>query len=332
MKSSELIHRYLIGCVSAEEVQELECRLQSDEALQDEFLLQAELDAHLRQAAQSGLMEDDKPKPIASPRSSHVWKWLSGISTLAATILLAVLVLSFPPQKKAMAFSFLGEIAVDVSWDEQNIWMAAGVGDLAVIRSELQKGVPVDAKLNDELTPLQLASLFNQRNAAELLLAEGAEVQIGDESGNTALHMATFLGHTEVVTVLLAVDADPAVRNHLGFSSRDLVAIEWTSGLEGYYRHTEKVLNRKLDLGRIKAERPAILKLFSNARRRSADSTPTISIWHATIAANSVAVRQHIEAGDRYQRQGRIWRQYTADIGCDFWSHRCRRDPHRCRS
>ncbi len=297
MKSNELIHRYLLGSVSAEEVQELECRLQSDESLQDEFLLQAEIDAHLRQAAQIGLAEDDKPKPVVSLRTSHVWKWISGISTLAATILLAVLVLSFPPQKKAMAISFLGEIAVDVSWEEQNIWKAAGVGDLAAIRRELQNSVPVDAKSNDELTPLHLAALFNQRMAAELLLAEGAKVQIGDGSGNTALHMATFLGHTEVVTVLLEANADPEVRNHLGFSARDLVAIEWTSGLEDYYHHTEQVLNRRLDLGRIKAERPAILKLLSDASRRSADSTPTISIWHAAIAANSVAIRQHIEAG-----------------------------------
>lgn len=297
MKSSELIGRYLNGVASAEEVHELESRLQSDEELQNEYLLQAELDAHLRQAAQLGPMDDDQPKVVTVPRASYLWKWVSGISTLAATILLAMFVLSFPPQKTAMGYPFLGELAVDVRWEEQNIWMAAGVGDLAVIRNELRKNVPVDARLNDETTPLHLAALFNQKGAAELLLAEGADVTLGDAKGNTALHMAAFLGHTDVVNILLAAGADPAVRNSLSFSSRDLVAIAWNSGLEDYYRHTEEVLNKTLDFKRIKTERPRILKMLSDASRQPAGTKPTISIWHAAIAANSVAIKQHIEAG-----------------------------------
>ncbi len=52
MKTNELIHRYLLGIASDNDVQELESRLRDDEARQDELLLQAELDAHLCQAVQ----------------------------------------------------------------------------------------------------------------------------------------------------------------------------------------------------------------------------------------------------------------------------------------
>ena len=51
---NELIHRYLVGIATDEEVRELEARLLADDQLQDEFLFQTELDAHLRQEAQSG--------------------------------------------------------------------------------------------------------------------------------------------------------------------------------------------------------------------------------------------------------------------------------------
>ena len=40
MTSNELIHRYLLGIASDDDVKELESRLQGDEALQDELLLQ----------------------------------------------------------------------------------------------------------------------------------------------------------------------------------------------------------------------------------------------------------------------------------------------------
>jgi hypothetical protein len=69
MKSNELIHRYLLGVASGDEVQELERRLQGDEGLQDEFLLQAELDAHLRQTAQLGQTVMSSPnRPLGRHR------------------------------------------------------------------------------------------------------------------------------------------------------------------------------------------------------------------------------------------------------------------------
>jgi ankyrin repeat protein len=296
MKSSELIHRYLIGGASAEEVRELESRLQSDETLQDEYLLQAELDAHLRQQVQIGLMEDDRPKPAASPRASHVWKWVSGISTLAATILLALIILNFPPSPAAMAYPSLGQLTVQVSRTEHNIWAAAADGDLNAVRNELENRVSVNAKAECGLTPLHVATLFDQLATVDLLLSSGAEVSLTDGEGNTALHMAAFLGHTDIVRALLKVGTDPAVRNHLGFSSVDNVAVKWSSGLETYYHNVEKVLSTSLDLERIQSERPKILQLLSAANINTPDRTPTISLWQAVITGNTAAVEEHIVA------------------------------------
>ncbi len=60
VKSDPTIRRYLLGIASDHEVRELERRLRSDEGLQDQLLLEAELDAHLRQEAQLGPTDSDR--------------------------------------------------------------------------------------------------------------------------------------------------------------------------------------------------------------------------------------------------------------------------------
>ncbi|MEZ6123884.1 MAG: hypothetical protein R3C49_11985 [Planctomycetaceae bacterium] len=112
--SNELIQRYLAGIATDDEVRELEARLLADDQLQDEFLFQSEVDAHLRQEAQSITKPDvavDSPCPSTPPT---LWKWISGVSTLAATILVAIVLLNTPPHLEAMAHPSLGELTVDI--------------------------------------------------------------------------------------------------------------------------------------------------------------------------------------------------------------------------
>ena len=301
MTSNELIHRYLIGIATEDEVRELDGRLTKDYELLDEFLFQAELDAHLRQEAQCIVKPSDEVSGLVdngpTARSNAVlWKWVSGFSTLAAAILLALVIFNFPPQQIAMAYPSLGNLKVTFPRAEHNIWAAAADGDLNAVRNELEKRVSVDAKAECGLTPLHVATLFDQREGVRLLLSSGADVTLTDQGGNTALHMAAFLGHTDIVRALLKAGADPAVRNHLGFSSVDNVAVKWSSGLEAYYHNVEKVLNTSLDLERIKSERPKILQLLSAANINAPDRTPTISLWQAAITGNTAAVEEHIVA------------------------------------
>jgi len=295
--SNKLIHRYMLGVATDDEVQELETRLLADDQLQDEFLFQSEVDAHLRQEAQSVTKPDvavNSPSPSTSPT---LWKWISGVSTLAATILVAIVLLNTPPHREAMAHPSLGELAVDIPQSGQNIWAAAADGDLDAIRIELAEPSFVDAKADCGLTPLHIATLAYHPAAVELLLAYGADVSLADREGNTALHMASFLGRTDLVRLLLTAGADPELRNHLGFSSLDNVAITWSAGLEDYYHHVERVLKTTLDLEQIRAERPQILRLLASESTTPPDLAPPVSIWQAAMTGNTAAVEQHIRAG-----------------------------------
>ena len=295
--SNELIHRYLLGVATADEVREFEARLLGDDQLQDEFLFQVEVDAHLRQEAQTvtnPAVAADQPVLQSSP---VIWKWISGVSTLAATILVAIVIFNMPPQRAALAYPSLGDLTVDIPQAEQNIWAAAADGDLDAIRRELKDSVSADAKAKCGLTPLHIATLANHPAAVELLLAHGADVSLADREGNTALHMASFLGRPGIVRLLLESGADPAVRNHLGFSSLDNVAITWSAGLEDYYHHVEGVLDTRLDFDQIRAERPKILRLLASKSTIAPGLTPPLSLWQAAITGNTAAVKQHIRAG-----------------------------------
>jgi ankyrin repeat protein len=147
------------------------------------------------------------------------------------------------------------------------------------------------------LTPLHVATLANHPAAVELLLAHSADVSLADREGNTALHMASFLGRTDLVRLLLKAGADPELRNHLGFSSLDNVAITWNAGLEDYYHHVERVLKTTLDLEQIRVERPKILRLLATEGTSPPDLAPPVSIWQAAMTGNTAAVEQHIGAG-----------------------------------
>ncbi|MCP4782556.1 MAG: hypothetical protein GY903_03530 [Fuerstiella sp.] len=302
---NELIQRYSLGICSEKEANELERLLRADETLQDIFLREAEIDAHLRQEAQLGSV-DAAPLAPAGQQSHAIWKWVSGVSTLAAAILLSLMILNFPPQQSAMAYPSLGILTVEIPSEEDNIWAAAADGNLNAVRNELGNQVSVDAKETSGLTPLHVAALFGRSEAVQLLLSSGANVSLTDGEGNTALHMAAFLGRTDIVRVLLKSGADPTVRNKLGFNSVDNVAVGWNDDLELYYHDIEKVLSTPLDLKRIKAERPKILALLTSSGVAFEDSTPAVSIWQTVIVRNSAAVEQHIAAGSDLNVQEEI--------------------------
>ena len=295
--SNELIHRYLLGITTDDEVRELEARLLADDQLQNEFLFQSEIDAHLRQEAQSITKPDVAVDAPARQSSSRIWKWISGVATLAASILVAIVLFNVPPHREAMAHPSLGNLTVDIPQSGQNIWAAAAESDLEAIRRELKEGGIVDVKAECGLTPLHIATLAYHPAAVELLLAHGADVSIPDHEGNTALHMASFLGRTDIVLPLLKAGADPELRNHLGFSSLDNVAITWSPGLEDYYHYVERVLNTKLDLEKIRAERPKILRLLASENTTPPDVAPSVSIWQAAMTGNTAVVDRHIRAG-----------------------------------
>lgn len=274
-RSHELVQKYLLAIASEEEVRDLENLLEGDIALQHEFLLQAEIDAHLHLAEQllhgvaASATDPLSIQPGHQAESSGLWKWISAISTLAAATLLAFFVMDASPARPAMAAPSLNNLLNSVSWIERNIWIAALSGDLSMLRMELNQGVAVDARTEEAYTPLHIAAVFGQTATAELLLSHHADVRLTDNNGNSALHMAVFLGHTEIVRVLLAYGADPLAQNRDGFSSIDCAGAPWSKDYEAHLRQAEAEMKTPLDMNRIRSERFTILKLLVGSDSRT---------------------------------------------------------------
>jgi ankyrin repeat protein len=93
-------------------------------------------------------------------------------------------------------------------------------GNIEAVKQHLAAGTDVDAKIGR--TPLHRAALNGRKEIAELLIANGADVNAKDNGGFTPLHMATALDHKEIAELLIANGADVNVKGVEGWTPLDI--------------------------------------------------------------------------------------------------------------
>ena len=101
---------------------------------------------------------------------------------------------------------------------EKLLSYALGARDLSAISKWLQKGADVNFKDPDMWgwTPLHIAAHHSHADVAELLIANGADVNAECEGGCTPLHIAAGKGSKSVAELLLAKGADANARDNGG--------------------------------------------------------------------------------------------------------------------
>ncbi|XP_023577889.1 ankyrin repeat and SOCS box protein 1 isoform X1 [Octodon degus] len=99
---------------------------------------------------------------------------------------------------------------------------AAYVGDLQTLRSLLQEE-SYQSRINEKsvwccgwlpCTPLRIAATAGHGNCVDFLIRKGAEVDLVDVKGQTALYVAVVNGHLESTQILLEAGADPNGSRH----------------------------------------------------------------------------------------------------------------------
>lgn len=147
-----------------------------------------------------------------------------------------------------------------------DIWAAAGAGNLEALKQNLAAGVNVDAREPvGGSTPLIIAALFGQTEAASLLLQQGAKIDARKNDGATALHVAVFFCRPETAQLLLDKGADASAKNSAGAKPLDLVSGEFTPELQNVYVYLAGYLRIPLDLEQTKRDRPAMAELLRKA-------------------------------------------------------------------
>jgi hypothetical protein len=80
--------------------------------------------------------------------------------------------------------------------------------DLSRLRKLIRRRCDPNVRSLFYSTPLHLAASTGQKTAAELLIADGADVKAADESDETPMHLAAASGHLDIVLLLISHGAN----------------------------------------------------------------------------------------------------------------------------
>jgi ankyrin repeat protein len=104
-----------------------------------------------------------------------------------------------------------------------SIHQAAKEGNIVAVKQHLAAGTNAnvwDKQLGE--TPLLKAASWGHKETAELLIANGADVNAKNRNGSTPLHNAAIGGHNEIVKLLIAAGADVNAKRSDGATPLDL--------------------------------------------------------------------------------------------------------------
>ena len=142
------------------------------------------------------------------------------------------------------------------------LWNAAKTGNLAALEANSKDNSALDSHDDKGITPLSWAANAGQTKAAQWLIDKGANVNGKNMDGNTALHGAAFFGNLEVVELLLKHKAKVNARSTKGETPLDTVSAEWSEETKGILQFIAGILELKIDIQQIEANRPKIIALL----------------------------------------------------------------------
>ncbi|CAO0792703.1 unnamed protein product [Mucor circinelloides] len=123
---------------------------------------------------------------------------------------------------------------------QDNLWVAAGDGQIDRVRELLESGVAVDGHDQFGYTAMHAAVSYNQIEMVKLLIEKGANVNIEDFEKDTPLYVAE---NVEMAQLLLDNGADPKHINEDGITPA-LTALEegWEEVAQFLANITKEVL------------------------------------------------------------------------------------------
>ena len=119
---------------------------------------------------------------------------------------------------KHLLLTTIAVVLVSCDWGPSTIHQAAYQGNNEAVKRYLEAGTDVSAKNKSgdrESTPLHYAAVRGHKETAELLIAEGADMNANSDNGGTPLDWAIGKNRTEVADLL---------RKHGGKTAKELEA------------------------------------------------------------------------------------------------------------
>ena len=178
-----------------------------------------------------------------------------------------------------------------------DVWSAARTGDLKAIKRYIEEGGDVNALDNGfQLSAMSWGALHGQTEIVQLLIENGAEVNIKSGDGATPLHSAAFFGRTDVAKLLLENGADIKARNNDGATSVDLLYVDWE--ITAFIGGLVGVDTGKEEIAAMKTGRGEIAKLFGlEGTFDKAGTSPAQNLSAAAFTGDLTAMKKALADG-----------------------------------
>ena len=112
--------------------------------------------------------------------------------------------------------------------NSKDLWAAARTGNLQAIKRHIEEGGDINALDSGfRLSAIAWGALHGQTEIVQLLIKNGADVNLKNGDGATPLHSAAFLGRVDVAKLLLENGADVKARNNDGATPMDVLSVDW---------------------------------------------------------------------------------------------------------
>jgi len=232
---------------------------------------------------------DDQTTPLdAAKLDRRITQWIARILEIRIDLTTVM-------AARAEVVALLGDSTAETEKDIGSIWEAAQKGDLEFIAAHADSGGNINTpEPTGGSSPLLIAALHGQLEAARILIEHGANIQKQNNDGSTPLHVAAFFGYREIVELLLAEGADPNLENNKGETPLDTVSASWDPALESVYQWIASILQLELDYDRIRKARPEIARLLAGGSRQRELLGKLVSFYQKNYTAFGTFVFHHL--------------------------------------
>ena len=170
----------------------------------------------------------------------------------------------------------------------KDIWTAAGEGDMAELKANKHAGSDLNGLAPEiQATPLTIAAITGQVEAAKWLLDNGADVGALNGDGSNALNGAAFLGRAETARILLDAGIDASHRNYEGQSAVDSARVDWQTT-----EYIAAMLQLEADQATVEAGRKMIIDWIGGSSGAGWDE-----LAFAIVTGDAAAVKAALAAG-----------------------------------
>ncbi|KAJ8676592.1 hypothetical protein QAD02_012379 [Eretmocerus hayati] len=116
--------------------------------------------------------------------------------------------------------------------------------DAGAMKYKIYSHFMINEPIWNGYTPLHIAAKYNSINAAQIVLARGADIMIEDSLGETPLHVAFKNNHTEIINAITGTFSDPTENSTDNEGLSFLLILCTTNNLKAI----ETILMKKIDI------------------------------------------------------------------------------------